>query len=66
LRYEAREDFLRQQIDHDTWYENEFAKQKKTIAEQGQTITEQGQTIAELQSTIEALRQQIANLQNTK
>ncbi len=29
-RYDAREDWLKQQIDHDTWFKNEL---KKTIAE---------------------------------
>jgi phage shock protein A len=65
-RYEAREDFLRQQVDHDTWYKNEFAKQKKTIAEQGQTIEELRGAIGELQATIESLRQQVADQQNPR
>jgi predicted RNase H-like nuclease (RuvC/YqgF family) len=59
-RYEAREDFLRQQIDHDMWYKNEFAKQKKTIAEQENTISELTDSIAEKDALIEELKQKLA------
>jgi uncharacterized coiled-coil protein SlyX len=67
---EAREDFLRQQIDHDAWFENKFKEQEATIEEQASTIAElretvanQGATITTLQTSIEDLRKMVAALQ---
>jgi predicted transposase/invertase (TIGR01784 family) len=39
-QYEAREDFIRQQIDHDAWYDNELKKREATIAEKDARIAE--------------------------
>lgn len=52
-RYEAQEDWLRQQIDHDTWYKNEI---KKTIAEKNAALAEKDATIAASHSENERLR----------
>jgi uncharacterized coiled-coil protein SlyX len=49
---EAREDFLRQQIDHDAWFENKFKEQETTITKQEITIAEQASTITELRETV--------------
>jgi predicted transposase/invertase (TIGR01784 family) len=58
---EAREDFLRQQIDHDAWFENKFKEQEATITKQEATITKQETTIAEQASTITELRETVSN-----
>jgi uncharacterized coiled-coil protein SlyX len=74
---EAREDFLRQQIDHDAWFETKFKEQEATIAEQASTITELRETVArheeelekrdttisELQTSMEELRKMVSALQ---
>jgi hypothetical protein len=39
-RYWAREDFLRQQIDHDLWYTRKFEEQDAALAKQAARIAE--------------------------
>jgi hypothetical protein len=37
-QYEAREDFIRQQIDHDYWYDTQIKQRDDKIAEQADEI----------------------------
>jgi uncharacterized coiled-coil protein SlyX len=62
---EAREDFLRQQIDHDAWFENKFKEQEATISKQEITIAEQASTITELRETVANQDITIDNLNKT-
>jgi uncharacterized coiled-coil protein SlyX len=62
---EAREDFLRQQIDHDAWFENKFKEQEATITKQETTIAEQASTITELRETLEKRDTTISELQTS-
>jgi predicted RNase H-like nuclease (RuvC/YqgF family) len=69
---EAREDFLRQQIDHDAWFENKFkaqeaalAKQEATLAKQEATLAKQEATLAKQEATIATQEATIATLTET-
>jgi uncharacterized small protein (DUF1192 family) len=53
-QYEAREDRIRQQRDHDYWYDTEIKKRDATIAEKDATI-------ADLKAEIAALQAQLTN-----
>ncbi len=57
-RYDAREDWLKQQIDHDTWFKNEL---KKTIAEKDAALAEKDATIAEKDALIAELQRKLNN-----
>jgi predicted transposase/invertase (TIGR01784 family) len=66
----AREDFIRQQIDHDAWYDAEIKKREAKIAEKDTVIAqnvaalaEKDSVLAEQTSKIEQLEKQIAALQ---
>jgi hypothetical protein len=58
-RAEAREDYLRQQMDHDIWMNNEFARYKAALAEKEASIAEKENTIAEQAALIEALKKEL-------
>jgi septal ring factor EnvC (AmiA/AmiB activator) len=67
-QYEAREDRIRQQLDHDYWYDTEIKKRDAaladkdaTIANKDATIANQGATIADLKAEIAALQAQLTN-----
>jgi uncharacterized coiled-coil protein SlyX len=62
-QYQAREDFDRQQIDLEYWFNTEIAKREATITEQSNTITELSNTITEQGNTITELSNTIAELQ---
>jgi uncharacterized coiled-coil protein SlyX len=62
---EAREDFPRQQIDHDAWFENKFKEQEATIAEQASTITELRETVAKHEEELEKRDSTITTLNET-
>jgi predicted RNase H-like nuclease (RuvC/YqgF family) len=53
LQYEAREDFIRQQIDHDYWYDTQIKICKEKIAEQDVTLAEKDAEIARLKKLLE-------------
>jgi predicted RNase H-like nuclease (RuvC/YqgF family) len=57
---EAREDFLRQQIDHDAWFENKFKAQEAALAKQEATLAKQEATIATQEATIATLTETLA------
>jgi hypothetical protein len=46
-QYEAREDFIRQQIDHDYWYDTQIKKRDEKIAEQDVALADKDARIAE-------------------
>jgi predicted transposase/invertase (TIGR01784 family) len=48
-QYEAREDRIRQQLDHDYWYDTEIKKRDATISEQQTALSEKDARIAELE-----------------
>jgi predicted transposase/invertase (TIGR01784 family) len=52
-QYEAREDFIRQQIDHDYWYDTQIKICKEKIAEQDVTLAEKDAEIARLKKLLE-------------
>lgn len=58
-RAEAREDYLRQQMDHDIWMNNEFARYRAALAEKEASIAEKENTIAEQAALIEALKKEL-------
>jgi hypothetical protein len=43
----AREDFIRQQIDHDAWYDAEIKKREAVIAEKDTALAENAVALAE-------------------
>jgi uncharacterized protein (DUF3084 family) len=43
----AREDFIRQQIDHDAWYDAEIKKREAVIAENAVALAEKDTALAE-------------------
>jgi predicted transposase/invertase (TIGR01784 family) len=60
-QYEAREDFIRQQIDHDYWYDNEIKKREATINELNSTVAEQNNALAAKDACIAELEQLLAS-----
>jgi predicted transposase/invertase (TIGR01784 family) len=52
MKYEAREDFIRQQIDHDAWYDAEIKKREAEIAEKDTVIAEKNSALAEMGSAL--------------
>jgi predicted transposase/invertase (TIGR01784 family) len=70
MKYRAREDFIRQQIDHDAWYDAEIKKREAVIAEKDTALAENAVALAEKDAVIEdkdarivELEKQIAALQ---
>jgi hypothetical protein len=47
MKYRAREDFIRQQIDHDAWYDAEIKKRDAVIAEKDTALAENAVALAE-------------------
>jgi predicted transposase/invertase (TIGR01784 family) len=47
MKYRAREDFIRQQIDHDAWYDEEIKKREAEIAKKDTALAEKDTIIAE-------------------
>jgi predicted transposase/invertase (TIGR01784 family) len=67
-RCEAREDFLRQQMDYNYWvageftrYQKEAAELRKAVRDQKASLAEKENTIAEQSAIIEALKQKLEN-----
>jgi uncharacterized protein (DUF3084 family) len=58
----AREDFIRQQIDHDAWYDAEIKKREAVIAEKDTVIAEKDTALADKDARIIELERQIAAL----
>jgi predicted transposase/invertase (TIGR01784 family) len=56
-QYEAHEDRIRQQLDHDYWYDNEIKKRDAALADKDATIVD-------LKSEIAALKAQLENTQS--
>jgi predicted RNase H-like nuclease (RuvC/YqgF family) len=56
MKYRAREDFIRQQIDHDAWYDAEIKKREAVIAEKDTALADKDARIAELEKQIAALQ----------
>jgi predicted transposase/invertase (TIGR01784 family) len=52
MQYEAREDRIRQQLDHDYWYDTEIKKRDAALAEKDTTIAEKDMALAEKDTTI--------------
>jgi predicted transposase/invertase (TIGR01784 family) len=63
MRCWAREDFIRQQIDHDAWYDAEIKKREAVIAENATVIAENAIALADKDARIAELEKQIAALQ---
>jgi predicted transposase/invertase (TIGR01784 family) len=59
-QYEAREDRIRQQRDHDYWYDTEIKKRDATIAEKDATISEQQTALSERDARIAELERLLA------
>jgi hypothetical protein len=47
MQYEAREDRIRQQIDHDYWYDTQIKQRDDKIAEQDIALAEQAAALAD-------------------
>jgi hypothetical protein len=47
MQYEAREDRIRQQLDHDYWYDTEIKKRDVALAEKDARIAELEKLLAE-------------------
>jgi predicted transposase/invertase (TIGR01784 family) len=70
-QYEAHEDRIRQQLDHDYWYDTEIKKRDAAIAvkdaaiaDMNATITDKDATIVDLKAEIAALKAQLENTQS--
>jgi hypothetical protein len=59
----AREDFIRQQIDHDAWYDAEIKKREAVIAEKDTALAERDTVIADKDARIAELEKQLEALQ---
>jgi predicted transposase/invertase (TIGR01784 family) len=59
-QYEAREDRIRQQLDHDYWYDTEIKKHKAIIQEQQTAISEQRAALSEKDARIAELERLLA------
>jgi predicted transposase/invertase (TIGR01784 family) len=51
-KYRAREDFIRQQIDHDSWYDEEIKKREAEIKEMSAVIADKNTALAEKDTVI--------------
>jgi septal ring factor EnvC (AmiA/AmiB activator) len=63
MQYEAREDRIRQQLDHDYWYDTEIKKHKAVIQDQQTALAEKDTTIFEQKATISEKDARIAELE---
>jgi predicted RNase H-like nuclease (RuvC/YqgF family) len=52
MQYEAREDRIRQQLDHDYWYDTEIKKRDAALAEKDTALAEKDARIAELEKLL--------------
>jgi hypothetical protein len=59
----AREDFIRQQIDHDAWYDAEIKKREVVIAEKDNALAEKDTVIADKDARIAELEKRLEALQ---
>jgi hypothetical protein len=59
----AREDFIRQQIDHDAWYDAEIKKREAVIAEKDAVIAENAIALAEKDTALADKDARIAELE---
>jgi predicted transposase/invertase (TIGR01784 family) len=62
MKYRAREDFIRQQIDHDAWYDEEIKKREAEIAKKDTALAENAVALAEKDTLIEKQAAIIAEL----
>jgi predicted RNase H-like nuclease (RuvC/YqgF family) len=63
-QYEAHEDRIRQQLDHDYWYDNEIKKRDAALADKDIALADKDATIVNLKSEIAALKAQLENTQS--
>jgi predicted transposase/invertase (TIGR01784 family) len=59
-QYEAREDRIRQQLDHDYWYDTEIKKRDAALADKDATISEQRTALSEQAARIAELERLLA------
>jgi predicted transposase/invertase (TIGR01784 family) len=62
-QYEAREDRIRQQLDHDYWYDMEIKKRDAALADKDTTIANLHTNVAELRTNVADLHTTVANLE---
>jgi glutathione synthase/RimK-type ligase-like ATP-grasp enzyme len=60
-QYEAREDRIRQQRDHDYWYDTEIKKRDEALAEKDAVISEKDAALAEKDARIAELERLLAD-----
>jgi uncharacterized protein (DUF3084 family) len=60
-QYEAREDRIRQQRDHDYWYDTEIKKRDAVISEKDAVISEKDAVISEKDARIAELERLLAD-----
>jgi chromosome segregation ATPase len=77
-QYEAHEDRIRQQLDHDYWYDNEIKKREAaiadlnaaladliaTLADKDVALADKDTALADLKSEIATLKAQLENTQS--
>jgi predicted RNase H-like nuclease (RuvC/YqgF family) len=63
MQYEAREDRIRQQLDHDYWYDTEIKKRDAAIAEKDTALAEKDTTISEQKVALSEKDARIAELE---
>jgi septal ring factor EnvC (AmiA/AmiB activator) len=61
-QYEAHEDRIRQQLDHDYWYDNEIKKRDAALADRDAELSDKEAAIADMDATIVDLKAEIAAL----
>jgi glutathione synthase/RimK-type ligase-like ATP-grasp enzyme len=59
-QYEAREDRIRQQRDHDYWYDTEIKKRDDALAEKDAVISEKDAALSEKDARIAELERLLA------
>jgi glutathione synthase/RimK-type ligase-like ATP-grasp enzyme len=62
-QYEAREDRIRQQLDHDYWYDTEIKKRDAALADKDATISEQQTALSEQRTALSKQAARIAELE---
>jgi predicted transposase/invertase (TIGR01784 family) len=61
-QYEAREDFIRQQLDHDYWYDTQIKLRDDKIAEQDIALAEKNAALADRDAALAEQAEEIARL----
>jgi predicted transposase/invertase (TIGR01784 family) len=62
-QYEAREDRIRQQLDHDYWYDTEIKKRDAALADKDATISEKEAALSEKDAALSKQAARIAELE---